>query len=146
MKLCIPSILLALSSVGFSLNAYGVSDLKSSSDIFSRISGVWCMERSGADCKSKPSKYEFGDDNKTMSIISNKQLQMYDGPAREVVNYKVISNDDASITLAMENETRINKNGILALWKIVLINDNKFYWQISGEPKSQWGPVVKCVN
>jgi len=146
MKLQITSILIGLCIAGTSLSSYGAPELKSSNDIYSRVSGVWGMETPGLDCKSRPSRYKFGDGNKIMSISNNDQQSMHDGSTRDVVNYKVVSNDKTTITLAMENETRLNKNGKSALWKIVLVSDNKFYWQISGEPQEQWGPVIKCVN
>lgn len=146
MKLRIISVFLMLFTVGATLNSYSDSTLNSSADIYNRVSGIWGMEAPGLNCKSLPSEYKFGDRNKTMSITSNKNQPMHDGTTREVVNYKVISSDDSSITLAMENETRANKNGELALWKIVLVNNNTFYWQISGDPQTQWGPVVRCIN
>lgn len=126
-------LLIAISQIAFGADS-----------VLNKVSGVWGWEKPGLDCKTLPSKYEFSDANKAMSITSIKEQPMYDGTTRDIVNYKVISNDDSSITLAMENETRVDKNGNKALWKIVLVNNNKFFWQISGDPNTQWGPVIKC--
>jgi len=116
-----------------------------SNNIYSRISGTWGLEKPGAlDCKQLPSQYEFKSNNKTMHITSEKKQPMYNGTTRDIVNYKVITSDNISVSLAMENDTRVDKYGMPVLWKLILVGDNKFYWEIGGDSNNRWGPLVRC--
>lgn len=116
-----------------------------SNSVFSRVSGIWgWTEPAELNCDASPRNFTFGSDNKTMRIEADEPIVMYDGSSREYVEYQVISSDDSSVTLATDKETRVNQSGQIAQWRLVLVDDDTFYWEIDDEPENQWGPVVRC--
>ena len=120
------------------------SNAKSDKNIFERVTGTWAWTKPGKDCKSQPSDYIFGSNNKTMQIIGAKPTKMHDRTTRDYVNYKVISSDNTSITMSMENETRKYKSGKPIVWKLVLVSKDKFFWEVVDRPGRQFGPLVRC--
>ena len=112
--------------------------------ILDRLAGRWGWTMPGFDCDSLPTDHIFDAENNLLRLQSDQPIPMHDGTTREYVDYRILDRDNDTITLAMENETRLNKNGDLAVWKILMVDEETFYWEIDGQPEERWGPVVRC--
>ncbi len=138
-------LLMVAMNFGCVSNMNKISNTEHEKGIFERVTGTWgWKDNEDLNCINRPAEFVFGPNDKTFRIQGEKPRLMHDGTTREYVDYEIVSSSDNSITMKMENETRKNKKGELTLWKLVLVSDNQFFWEKTGEPDHQWGPIIRC--
>lgn len=115
--------------VACSLTVFSCTTTKQvNSDIFHKVAGTWEWKHHIGTDRYNPHTITFSDDNKIANFTTMKPFKSH-GNLISFYTYNVLSNDDKSITMSLNGETRKTDSGDLVVWILFLKGTDVYCWR-----------------
>jgi hypothetical protein len=113
------------------------SILQKNSNILSKKSWVW----EGENCNDNPHNFIFNLKENKMTIKWEKPIEGFNKKEITFSDYKILSTWRSGIRAKVINEVRVDKNGNLVEWDLIIKNDSTYYWH-----RKDWPNGTKTKN
>lgn len=121
-------------------------------ELESIVAGTWgWADLPGQSCTENPHGFDLDVEGRELTIRYSMPTRRYDG--REVVNspYQILAFEleEGSLLLAMNDETRVDSQGSLIIWRMRFIDfegRQAYVWERPDLPDQAWGPIVRCAE
>ena len=108
--------------------------------------GLWGWEpEKAATCRKNPHKITFSKDRKKAYLEFMNSKDKNGNIIKNITVYSVHNIGRNSITMSIDNEKRLDKNGNPVVWDLVLLSDKEYKWQRHDWAFYQFtASVIKC--
>jgi hypothetical protein len=86
-------------------------------------------------------RHVFSDDGTTITWEFERPRRIYDGSEVTSLQYRVLGATSVSLVLALDGETRKDKEGRPLVWELVMVDNGMFRWRATTFPPGVYSPV-----
>jgi hypothetical protein len=114
--------------------------------VYSALSGQWGWTSDHArSCARNPHTLAFSADRHFMILRHRAPIKAFDGNERSEAYYRVLQSSSHTITLGLEGETRLQRDGRPVLWELRLLSESAYCWHRTDKSERSCSPpIVRC--
>jgi hypothetical protein len=114
--------------------------------VYSALAGRWGWTSDHArSCARNPHTLAFSADRRFLILRHRAPIRAFDGSERNEAYYRVLQSSPDRLTLGLEGETRLQRDGRPVLWELRLLSASAYCWHRTDKPeRSCSAPIVRC--